>query len=1041
MNEIKRLKSRNLFSTLLVVVLAFAIALTVACSNTSGDTSASSSASSGTSASSSSAARTDYQVVTNGDFEFGTDTKSAEAYPVSSSINWTRSNDSLLNSATSSSKLSGIIDTDPETYKVIAEDQAFYKEDGSDEYYNPYTPEHFGLIAAEDLYEYDENNGNTDKLPTSGTKVLMIHNVTSEAGRGTAQKFTSTKTFDVESYGKISVWVATKGLKTVQDTKEFGAYVQLRTTIDTEVSPLTVKNINTDGEWINVTFYVAAHDYASTSFRVVLGLGFGSKDVRQEYVEGFAYFDNVTYTDLTKEEYQTAIAAKDAQFDYYKLNGDNQSELVEKEDLIYSMAKPANVKAILSNDDEQFTAYNFAVDCGIETSAVNVNSLPKNKGVNDNYAHADATYGEDVLSGVSPYSTIAGNALLEGVENPFGNNAETLYILHPTNASSYYEINSLPISDDNSIYISFYVKVETDMNMTGLTVSMRDNGDAKGDKKTLISAFTTKDHENEDYNDFAKVDLFISNRVGDGTERSFDLVFDFGTTDTVTDYKKLTTGYAVMTGFEATFISQEEYNKANSGTFVGMGSLGADKPNGAAESPTDDTYTFNYSATNEISIMNAPADNVTGFTGVVGGHKMVGGENKAYSQEATTAGIVNTEYLDNYTQLSADEKTVLTGLEKDGENEYLQVLMIKNAQPATYGYLSASKTITSGAATLVSVKVKVLGNAKAYIYLVNADSLEGFEVLDLTTYTYDNDKHQLTETDNFSKKIFQTVNATESADGWVTVNFLITAGKDDIEYRVELWNGSRDGGETSEGTVFFDSCTTSTVSDSTTLIAKLQAESDELPTTTSYTRVPTKVTYTDENGKEAVKYETYSPTDVYTEYAAGKTMIATYETVNVISERTETESDEEDTSESDSASGTGNQTGADVGLQIASIIIALVLVLVLIVIGIRMVLKKTNKEKGSSETYYSRDSRERAQQQINANKAKREAAAKAKMEEAKNAEANAEAPAKAETPAEQPTEAEAKANAEAPAEDAIEENATPEYDYDNMENNIPKDEE
>ena len=108
------------------------------------------------------------------------------------------------------------------------------------------------------------------------------------------------------------------------------------------------------------------------------------------------------------------------------------------------------------------------------------------------------------------------------------------------------------------------------------------------------------------------------------------------------------------------------------------------------------------------------------------------------------------------------------------------------------------------------------------------------------------------------------------------------------------------------------------------------------------------------------------------------------------------------------------------------------------VVGVRMVLKKTKKEKASSETYYSRDSRERAQQQINANKARREAAAKAKMEEAKKAEeqsAEAEAPKAEEQPAEESAEA------EAPAEEASEENATPEYDYDNMENNIPKDEE
>ncbi|MBP5177755.1 MAG: hypothetical protein ILP02_04150, partial [Clostridia bacterium] len=196
----------------------------------------------------------------------------------------------------------------------------------------------------------------------------------------------------------------------------------------------------------------------------------------------------------------------------------------------------------------------------------------------------------------------------------------------------------------------------------------------------------------------------------------------------------------------------------------------------------------------------------------------------------------------------------------------------------------------------------------------------------------------------------------------------------------------------------------------------------------------------DEDGNDAVKYETYSPTEVFTEYAAGKTMIASYSTIDVVSERTEvaeTDVDDSDQSTDNAASTTG---GADAGLQIASIIIALVLVAVLVVIGIRMVLKKTKKSKGSTETYYSRDSRERAQQQINANKARREAAAKARMEQAKAEEAKpAEKPAE-EAPAEEATAEEAPAD-EATAEetpDSGEEAEQPvkEYDYDNPENNI-----
>ena len=1018
MNENKRFGLRNLLSTVLVIALAFCIALTVACSDASGaDTSSTSSSSS--SSSSSVSARTDYQVVTNGDFEFGTDEKAASEYPVSSSINWTRSNDSLLNSATSSSKLSGIIDTDPDVYKEIAESQNFAKVSDAEDaaYFNPRTPEYYGLVGDDDLYTEDPDNANDDKKPTSGTKVLMIHNVTSEDGRGTAQKFTSTKTFEISAYGKISVWVATYALKTVQDTDEFGAYVQLRTTIDSEVSPLTVKNINTDGEWIKVTFYVAAHDYATTKMRMVVGLGFGSKDVRQEYVEGFAYFDNVTYTELTKEEYE-AVADTDEDFEYYTLSGEGKSELVEKDALTYSME--AHKKEVADNENHLYTSYEFGVDCTIATVNTGLDYFVDNNmfetKVNDNYAHADAEYGNTVESGYATFDAIANNALVADVEYPFEANEKVLYIFHPENASSCVTLKDIAVNDDEVLYISFYVKVSTDMNMTGLAISMKDHGSTATKPTSLISAFTTKNYEDENYSDWAKVSLFITNKVGDGEMRYFDLILDFGTTDEVTDYKKLTTGYALVANVCAAQLTQEEYNKAESSDYVGMGSLGADLPNGFEEDETDDTYTFNYAGTNKTTIMNKPADGVIGYTGIVGGHKMTGGTNSVYTQDETVAGIINTKYLDNYDDVDEATKAALVDLEKEDENEYLQPLMIYNKVQATFGYVSSSRTITSGSTTLVSVKVKVVGNAKAYIYLVNADMLEGFDVLDLTTYKYDNDKHEVTEEVNFTRQFVQTVTAAESADGWVTVNFLVTAGETDIEYRIELWNGSRDGAEKSVGTVLFDTSTTSSASDNTAFVSKIKADYPEATEELTYTRVPTKVNYV-EDDKDAVRYETFAPSTVYTQYAGAKTIIASYETIDVTSERTDATTEDETDSTSDS-SATTTQPGTDVGLQIASIIIALVLVLVLIVVGIRMILKKTKKDKVSSETYYSRDSREKAQQIINANKAKREAAAKAKMESSDEATAET-----------------ADATEEAPAEEEL-----PAYDYDDPEKNMPKDE-
>ncbi len=1004
----KKFNFKNLLVVITVMMMTLCMLATVACSN--GNNTQTSSSSSSSQSTSSSVSKTDYQEITNGDFEFGTDAKNV-TYPVSSSINWTRSTDSLLNSAETSNKLSGIIDTKDEEYNKISETQNFPKD--GENYFNPRTPEYYGLV--ENTYTYDEDVINEDKLPTSGSKVLMIHNVlTSEAGRGTAQKFTSSKTFGVSAYGKLSVWVLTKDLKTLQDTNEFGAYVSLRTTLSTEVNPLIVKNINTDGKWVKYSFYLKAHDYMETKFRVVLGLGFGSRDVCQEYVEGFAYFDNVTYEDITLTEYEKGLqnATDDGveAFKAYELGEKNVSKLAKKDNLVYSVT---NInKTIEDNKDKKFTQYNFAYDCSIAMNDQDVSSMTAK--VNDNFTNADKVenYGKDIVAGVGAFSTISSNEMLKGVENPFGNDAQTAYIIHPTNASSSLTLPSITVENDDVYYLSFYAKISTKYsNQVGVTLSYKDHGSANDTKSELTANVTTNEVEDENYKDFVKFNVFVANKVDDGEQRTFDLVIDFGKTETESVYMNLTTGYAIFTNFKTTSLSQEEYNKATESSYSVMGSLGADKPNGGEKEDNEDTYTFNYSGANKTTIASSPANDIIGYTGVVGNHVMTGGNEESFIQDGTVAGLINTEYLQNYNDLTEEEKQVISTLKATGDNKLVQPIMIKNSNANSYGYLSATKTITAKTSTLVSVQVKALGNAKAYVYLVNADSLSNFEILSLTAkdYTFENDTLTTSDNNKVSENFVQTVTATESADGWVTVNFLVTAGDSDISYRIELWNGSRDASETSEGLVLFDNAVTSNPSVNN-FMAKLEADTSTDPRKVEYTRIPTKVNYKDVDGKDAVKYKTYLPTTVYTEYADLKTVIASYETIAVDNEITEETPADTSDSASTSTSDSGSTTTIpqqNASLQIISIIIAVVLVFVLIIALVRMFTKKKKKEKVVTTTYYNRDSRAKAQEQINANKAKREAAAKAKIE------------------ADKATETE-----EAPKE----------YDYDNMENNIPTDE-
>lgn len=1030
MNENKRFRLKNLFTVALVFIMALCLAFSVACSDTATDTSANTSSSD--SSSSSTTTRTDAQVITNGDFEFGTDEKADTAFPVSTSVNWTRSNDSLLNSATSSTKSSGIIDTDPDKYAKIAQTQGFPKVD-DETYYNPSTPEALGLIDSQDLYVYDEDTANEDKLPTSGTKILMIHNVQSTAQLGTAQKFTSTKTFDVESYGVISVWVATKDLKTKMDVDEFGAYVQLRTTIESEIDPIIVKNINTDGQWVQVNFYVNAHDYATTRFRVVLGLGFGSKDVRQEYVEGFAYFDNVTYKTITASEYEQFVTGTDVdkKLNYYTaVDGEEYSQLGGGDN--FKVSLPSLGKEIKDNQNQEYTAYGFAVDCDFERSDFTLNHRFES-GMNKNYVYADSSYATYAKMGVEEYSVIKNQAALSGVENPFGDSAETAYIINEQKASSYFTLYGLSLDDGDVLYITFYAKVKTEQNAQGLTVSMIDNGSATRDKTSLISAFTTNTYKNEEYNDFEKVTLFVTNKVGDGQTRYFDIVFDLGSTaDVITDYNTLTKGYALITGYQFAYLSQEEYNKAQSSSFVAMASLGADLPNGtASDDEAEDGYSFNYSATDKATVTTAPATDVLGYKGVVGGHVMVGGDKLAYSQEATTAGVINTKYIANYGFLSASETTAIENLEKDGENKYLQALLIKNTEATSYGYVpTTSSTLSANSTVLVSVKLLVMGDATAYVYLVNASANDNYEVLKLQApkYEYNADAKTLTVSDNeylVNEQFVQTVTASDCNGEWMTVNFYVTTGNESLPYRVEVWNGSRDGVETSEGLVVVNSINASSSVSQAEVTAKY-AKGDA--TTIDYTRIPTTVHYT-ENGKEATKYYTYTPTTVYTEYEDTKTIIASFATIDANDEETLEDTTDDSTEETSETEETAPIDGTNAALYVVSMIIAIILVLVLVVIAIRMLVKKTRKNSGANtEEFYSRDTREKAQRKINENKAKREAAAKAKAQADETEQADEQADDEEPVVEEQPEE-----QTEEQTEETL-----PEYDYDNMENNIPQ---
>ncbi len=971
MKKITKFNLRTLLVLVLSLALCFSTLLSVACDTPD----SSSSSSSSTSTKDEKVYPTDTQAITNGDFEFSTFENKVSDYPDATSIGWSRTYDSIVVSADSSSKSSGIINTKAgDDYNTMAEKQAFPKvpgaEEGTEVYYNPGTPYDYGFVTESfDWVEPAEGETaltNDDALPMTGNKVLMIRNLTTNTQvKGTAQKFTSTSSLSLgrNEYAELSVWVKTYALASSYDV-DHGAYVAVQNTVSTAAAPFIIKNINTNGNWAKYTIYLESSDFTTSSFKVVLGLGFGSKANTTEYVEGFAFFDNVTYKTISREDYLTATEslAETNLYENYELREDavvaNQKgqsyepNTTEGDDADKSFT---NVTYSLSHRKEKAVAgYTLLTDYSVE-----------------NHDHGFNANGEVSVKAVSELG------LEEAEQNP-AVTGSVLYINHANPTSTSVSSKVLELASESYVQLTFWVKVHTQYpNDTGLTITVKDLGtgiEVEDSTATAIASnVKTDEYENEDYGNWCQYVIYLSN-TADNNTRNFVITFDFGTTvETITNGEfELTQGYAIISEFSTYELTKEEYAIADvtKYTYAKKVSLSHDLPNGSANDSTDESYTFTYGSNDEYAVSNGNvATNVIGYTGVVGNSKFVGGSNDTlHSAEGVKAGVVNSEKYSLPASLGAE-----------GENAFVQPLMINRvANAPTFGYVGSNAKIAAGTSALITVKVYVEGNATAYIYLASTDPLgldietgdtNKFKVLDVNA-TGDNES-ALNHSFVISVSA-EDMKADYMENGWLTVRFLIVAGNEDISYRPEFWNGSRDGSTSAEGTVYFDSYAVSTVKSVRDLQEEIKADYNLEVEGVKFTRVPTAVKYTDDDGEEATRYIKYDEKEVLWIYNECKTQIIDLTTVYTVNEEDRTTTDSEDTEVEDSTSSesTAPETSFSAALQITSIIVASVLIAALIAVLVRMLVKKHRKNKGASASYYNRDSRERAGLAIEAKKAR-----------------------------------------------------------------------
>lgn len=923
-----QLTLRRILLTATAVCLALALALLTACND---DNTQNTDDSDNTETAST---VTDYQTLANGDFEFNTDGN--VSFPYASSVKWTRTSDSKLSSAPSSSYSSGIIDTKAEAYDDLSSNHKPKDDEGKA--VNPKTPYSEGLVQNDYDKEDSEKRSNVN---AAGTKVLMIHNVQSSAsGLGTAQKFKSTTnlTLGANEYGKLSLWVNTLNLTTKnfakKESKDYGAYVSVSNAVNGQTfSSVLLDNINTDGTWAYYEIYFEGSEFASSTLSVTFGLGKGNASDTSNFVEGFAYFDNVHFEKIDKADWNVSGLTS------YTAQVDGEEIVVDTKNTDYTVDYSAKSKLVVSNltgiDGTDALALNVKRNDEVITS-VYLPSLTGNKAETVSYSSLDAKYKTDKLA------------------------LTTANLLEFTKASAgVMDSDEVLVKAESKKLFSFYANVAiTNGASTGLNLKVEDvNAVGTNKNQPIFSSIITEGDEVLD--GFVKYYVIIDNPTDADTY--VKLHFVFGPTTYTDDALNLTAGYALVADLKSADVTEEQAGLMKASTTIANVTVYGEYSNYGDEGDGDDTASDIYGITEGVSqrgsIKVAPTPYITGY--IVKGNE----DGKAIT------GLVNSKYENEPAYQEIANIGELKNLNSNG-NIYGQAAVIYNKESTAVGIMAGQSNFAANSYSVVVARVRAYGDAVANLYLTSEN-----EVITING-------------SDWSKKLTTTANKDTalSKDGkWVEIKIYVATGNESKKYNIELWNGAKDGSQNVTGTLFVEDIyidtldyiqLTADMADYVELYAGTELALEEK----SFTRVAT-VKYLDDN--DEVK-ETTRTFESMTAYAANSTLLfADYTAIDAdeVIDETDVKEEEPEEEEEEEGDNGGYQINNNVWLQFTSIVISVALILVVIVLLIKQIIGKRKTRGDKQKAYYSRDTRAEAMEKIAAKKAKMKAEAESKKAE------------------------------------------------------------
>lgn len=920
---------------------------------------------------------TDDCEIANPNFVNDTANKKNDAYPIISASSWTKS---YHQSAYSSNVDSGVIDVSEELWELLSADmksdadlinalvtanrdditQKLRDEKGDQELnvttelIKNYIKEHFNDV-------YFANPGTHSNAKEN--KMYMLNNYTQSTiyrGVGTAQTVTSASTVTVEAgtIGHLSLWIKTANIAHLEaDPDNYGANIRLTNTINGETqSEFRISSIKAN-EWTKYEIYIKADEEFDSTFVLSFGLGYGSgsSTSAEYYTQGTAFFDNIEYEVVDSLE---GLSFNDSNTKYLEFANETAKEFIAKDatSFLYDMSFDYPSDLFNSISSNHFQGLNSSDDYFTYSNITNSNGKK--------------------ISSKDIYSN--GTIQTNKTENGFS------VKLNKAAASAKLESSEFVVDSGEYAILTFKVTNELNVrNNTDITVDVYDVLGSNTVKRPAILKITETDNSSVSYT------VTVSNNFAEVDNRSFYIVFCIGPNDvsSVSYSDELASGEVIISDIKVTKGLTDSDEESEIDTYLSFASKSS-----SASLSLYAGYSQDYEKVEETvssfnlttkpsdfgTIVNYPA-NAKGYEGITSNHiylvedknndadKKVNTRSGNQGKNVSYAGLINTTWLDSY--------KLNTGLDIEKElgtlEDEIQPLMIYNNDKDSYGFISQKYSVSSGESALVSVKVRVTGQATAYIYLVDVSKVQKniLKFDNFSTNVEASKVGQNTKGDSNTADLSMAIKIdgetlTDNGEEWVTVSFYLATGSTAKDFRLEIWNGSRDGKEKSQGYVFFNDISVNTSSaftesvswsasifeDSSSPLYGIDVKDDNVKELLAYQRTltDTEKSFNNEYPDSAVKYNI--------NYVWAKTDTMIYAVMNTL-DPIETDPYDSIEEEEETSNCNAQTDSSTFWLNFSTILLAVCLVVAIIMLFTKTLVRKHKANKSDAKSHYTVTSR------------------------------------------------------------------------------------